>query len=385
MNNFELHNPVKLIFGKGEISKVSSNIPSNSKVLLTYGGGSIMKNGVYSQVMESLSDFNVVEFGGIEANPQFSTLMKAVEIARLEKIDFILAVGGGSVLDGTKFISTAIKYSGDEWNILKSGAKDITDVVPFGAVLTIPATGSEMNSGGVVSRKETGEKLAFGSPLCFPKFSILDPSVVSSLPKRQLVNGVVDAFVHVLEQYITYPNNALIQDRFAEGILLSLIEIGDKVIENPENYDLASNLMFSATMALNGLIGKGVPSDWATHMIGHELTALYNIDHAQTLSIILPHLYLNQFESKKEKLAQYGRRVWNLDGTVDEIAKMAIEKTVLFFNDLGMKQNISDFTSDYDKAPKHIRDVFIDRGWKGIGERGLITPDNVYDIVSSSL
>ena len=385
MDNFELYNPVKLIFGKGEIAKISENIPSNAKVLLTYGGGSIKKNGVYDQVISALKDYEIIEFGGIESNPQFSTAMKAVEIARKENIDFILAVGGGSVIDASKFISVAIDFSGDEWDILAKGA-EINHGVPFGTVLTIPATGSEMNSGAVISRKELNEKLVFSSPHAFPKFSILDPTVVASLPKRQLVNGVVDAFVHTLEQYITYPNNSPLQDRISEGILQTLIEIGPDVIDNPSDYNLASNLMWSATMALNGLIGLGVPNDWGTHVIGHEITALFGIDHAQTLAIIGPRLYTKLIDSKKEKLAQFGRRVFNLEGNNDMVvAKEAIAKMQEFYVSLGMKTKISEFADNADVAPQIIHDRFVDRKWLKLGEKGLITPEVAKEIVEMSL
>jgi NADP-dependent alcohol dehydrogenase len=317
MTNFELYNPTNYIFGKGQIAKLSELIPANSKILLAYGGGSIFKNGIYDHVKAALSGIEIIEFGGIEPNPRFETLMKAVEIIRNEKITFILAVGGGSVIDGVKFISGAVNFEGDAIEILKKRVlfKDVSKVIPFGTVLTLPATGSEMNSGAVVTIEATQEKLTLGGSALFPKFSICDPSVVASLPKRQLENGVVDAFTHVLEQYLTYPHDALLQDRFAESILQTLIEIGPDVVQNPSDYKLASNFMWCATMALNGLIQKGVPSDWATHMIGHELTAMYEIDHARTLAIIGPNLYRTMFETKKEKLAQYGERVWNVKGT----------------------------------------------------------------------
>ncbi len=385
MDNFELYNPVKLIFGKGEIAKVSENIPSNAKILMTYGGGSIKKNGVYNQVISALKDYEIIEFGGIEANPQFSTAMKAVEIARKENIDFILAVGGGSVIDASKFIAVAVDYSGDEWDI-PSNKAEINHGVDLGTILTLPATGSEMNAGAVISRKEINEKLAFGNPHCFPKFSILDPTVVASLPKRQLVNGVVDAFVHTIEQYLTYPNDAPLQDRIAEGILQTLIEIGADVIENPSDYNLASNLMWSATMALNGLIGKGVPNDWGTHMIGHELTALFNIDHGQTLAIVGPNLYKKLIDTKKEKLAQFGRRVFSLKGNDDlEVAHKAIEKMQEFYTSLGMKTKISDFTDNANIAPQIVHDRFVERKWFKLGEKGLITPEVAKEIVEMSL
>ena len=386
MLNFELYNPVNYVFGKGQIAKIKDLVPQKSKILITYGGGSIFKNGVHDQVKKALKDFEVIEFGGIEPNPHFETLMKAVAIIREQKIDFILAVGGGSVIDGTKFISAAVNYEGDAADILRKRIlfKDVTKVVPFGTVLTLPATGSEMNSGAVVTIAATQEKLTLGGSALFPKFSIVDPTVITSLPKRQLQNGVVDAFTHVMEQYLTYTHDAILQDRLAESILQTLIEIGPDVVENPNDYKLASNFVWCATMALNGLIQKGVPTDWATHMIGHELTALYNIDHARTLAIIGPNLYKVMFETKKEKLAQYGKRVWNLSGTEDEIAVNAIEKTVSFFHTLGMKTKLSENTTDFTKTADFIINRFEERGWKALGEKQNITPEKVREIVELS-
>jgi NADP-dependent alcohol dehydrogenase len=386
MLNFELYNPVKLVFGKGEIEKLSTLIPKESKILVAYGGGSIFKNGIYDQVKSALEGFDLVEFGGIEANPYFETLMKAVEIIREQKIDFILAVGGGSVIDGVKFISAAAKFEGNPLDILQKRIifKEGADVVPFGTVLTLPATGSEMNSGSVVSIKATQEKRDFGGSAMFPKFSICDPTVIASLPKRQLQNGVIDAYVHVLEQYLTYPHKGFLQDRIAESILQTLIEIGPDVVENPTDYALASNFMWSCTMALNGLIQKGVPSDWATHMIGHELTALYNIDHARTLAIIGPNLYRVLFETKKEKLAQYGKRVFQLAGTDEEIARQAIEATVVFYHTMGMKTKISENASNIENTADFIVNRFEERGWKALGERQNITLEKLREIVELS-
>lgn len=386
MLNFELYNPVKLIFGKGEIEKLSTLIPKESKVLVAYGGGSIFKNGIYDQVKTALQGFDVVEFGGIEANPYYETLMKAVEIIREQKIDFILAVGGGSVIDGVKFISAAVHFQGNPMDILHQRIlfKEGADVVPFGTVLTLPATGSEMNSGSVISIKATQEKRDFGGSAMFPKFSICDPTVIASLPKRQLQNGVIDAYVHVLEQYLTYPHEGYLQDRIAESILQTLIEVGPQVVENPTNYTLASNFMWSCTMALNGLIQKGVPSDWATHMIGHELTALYNIDHARTLAIIGPNLFRVLFETKKEKLAQYGKRVFQLTGTEEEIARQAIEATVAFYHTMGMKTKISENATNIENTADFIVNRFEERGWKALGERQNLTLDKLREIVELS-
>jgi NADP-dependent alcohol dehydrogenase len=386
MLNFELYNPTNLIFGKGQIEKIATLIPAEAKILIAYGGGSIFKNGIYDQVKAALPDRNIVEFGGIEPNPHYETLMKAVAVIKEQNIDFILAVGGGSVIDGVKFISAAVHFDGNPIDILQKRLliKDLSKVVPFGTVLTIPATGSEMNSGSVVTIEATQEKLAFGGSALFPKFSICDPTVIVSLPKRQLQNGVVDAYTHVLEQYLTYQHEGYLQDRISESILQTLIEIGPKVVENPTDYALASNFMWSCTMALNGLIQKGVPSDWATHMIGHELTALYGIDHARTLAIIGPNLYKVMFETKKAKLAQYGQRIFNLTGSEDEIAKEAINKTVAFFHTMGMQTQLSDYTKDFEKTADFIAKRFEERGWKGLGEKQNITPEKVREIVTAS-
>ena len=387
MLNFELYNPTNYIFGKNQIEKLSKLVPAKSKILLAYGGGSIFKNGIYEQVKTALEGFEIIEFGGIEPNPRFETLLKAVEIVKNEKIDFILAVGGGSVIDGVKFISGATHFEGNPIDILKNRVlfTDLSKVIPFGAVLTLPATGSEMNSGSVVTIAATQEKLVLGGSALFPKFSICDPTVIQSLPKRQIENGIIDAFTHVMEQYLTYPHDALLQDRLAESILQTLVEIGPAVVQNPTDYKLASNFMWCATMALNGLIQKGVPADWATHMIGHELTALYEIDHARTLAIIAPNLYRTMFETKKEKLAQYGARVFNLTASsTDEMASKAIQKTVDFFHLMGMQTKLSDYTADYQKTADFIVDRFEKRGWNALGERQNITLEKVREIVQNS-
>ena len=387
MFNFELYNPTNYIFGKNQIEKLAKLVPFKSKVLLAYGGGSIFKNGIYEQVKSALLGFEIVEFGGIEPNPRFETLLKAVEIVKAEKIDFIVAIGGGSVIDGVKFISGATHFEGNPIDILKNRVlfTDLTKIIPFGVVLTLPATGSEMNSGAVVTIEATQEKLVLGGSALFPKFSICDPTVIQSLPKRQIENGIIDAFTHVMEQYLTYPHDALLQDRFAESILQTLVEIGPAVVQNPADYKLASNFMWCATMALNGLIQKGVPSDWATHMIGHELTALYEIDHARTLAIIAPNLYKVLFETKKEKLAQYGQRVFHINAnSTDELAEMAIQKTVDFFHLMGMQTKLSDYTADYNKSADFIVDRFEKRGWTALGEKQNITPNKVREIVEMS-
>ncbi|QRM90276.1 iron-containing alcohol dehydrogenase [Lacinutrix sp. WUR7] len=382
MNNFEFKNPTKIIFGKDTIKKVKEEIPQDAKVLLLYGGGSIKKNGIYDQVKTALADVDVTEFGGIPANPEYATLLKALQVIKDKNITYLLAVGGGSVIDGTKFLSAAAVYDGDTpWDILTKNIRTEKGM-PFGVVLTIPATGSEMNSGAVITRSETKEKLAMGGPGLFPQFSILDPEVITSIPQRQLANGLTDAFTHVLEQYLTYPTGALLQDRFAESILQTIIEVAPKVLKDPTDYQAASNFMWSCTMALNGLIQKGVPGDWAVHAIGHELTALFGIDHARTLAVIAPSHYKFNFEDKKEKLAQYGERVWNITkGSTDDKAYAAIEKTVDFFHELGIDTKLSDYTKDYEGTAEKIKQRFIDRGWMGLGEHQSLSPDKVEKIV----
>lgn len=346
MYNFEYQNPVKIIFGKGQIAKLAVEVPKESKILLTYGGGSIFKNGVYDQVKAALKGYEVLEFGGIEPNPLYETCMKAVELVKREKVDFLLAVGGGSVLDATKFISAAACYTqGDPWEFLVHRFEiSITAAIPIGTVLTLPATGSEMNGTAVISRQSTQEKLAFASLLVMPKFSILDPECVFSLPDRQVANGIADAFVHVMEQYLTFPVNSPLQDRLAEGILLTLVEEGPKVLADRTDYDAAANFMWSATLALNGLIGMGVPQDWATHGIGHELTAYHGIDHARTLAVVLPGMMQIRRRQKEAKILQYGERIWGItSGSTDERIDRAIEKTVAFFESLEIPTRLVDY------------------------------------------
>ncbi len=382
MNNFEFKNPTKIIFGKNTIEKLENEIPKDAKVLLLYGGGSIKKNGIYDQVKTALAKVDVVEFGGIPANPEYSVLLDALKVIKDENITYLLAVGGGSVIDGTKFLSAAAVFEGDSpWDILAKSIRT-EKAMPFGTVLTLPATGSEMNSGAVITRKETKEKLGMGGPGLFPEFSILDPQVIASIPERQLANGLTDAFTHVLEQYMTYPNGALLQDRFAESILQTIIEIAPKVLKDPTDYKAASNFMWSCTMALNGLIQKGVPTDWAVHAMGHELTALFGIDHARTLAVIAPSHYKFNFEAKKEKLAQYAERVWNItEGSIDDKAYAAIEKTEAFFHELGIDTKLSDYTKDYEGTAEEIAKRFIDRGWLALGEHKSLSPDKVESIV----
>lgn len=382
MNNFEFKNPTKIIFGKDQIKKLATEIPSGSKVLLLYGGGSIKKNGIYEQVKSALNDFEVVEFGGIPANPEYEVLLKALTVIKSEKIDFLLAVGGGSVIDGTKFLSSAALFEGDNpWEIL-TRRKPTLKGMPFGTVLTLPATGSEMNSGAVITRAETKEKLPMGGAGLFPVFSILDPLVVRSIPKRQIANGLADSFTHVLEQYMTYPIGALLQDRFSESILKTIIEVAPKIMKDTNDYKAAANFMWNCTMALNGLIQKGVPTDWAIHAMGHELTALYGIDHARTLAILTESHYTYNLESKKEKLAQYAERVWDIkEGSMDEKARAGIEKTTAFFHAIGIKTKLSEYVENFEGTAQEISKRFTERGMTGIGEHGKLSPQDAEKIV----
>ncbi|EAS42642.1 NADH-dependent alcohol dehydrogenase [Photobacterium profundum] len=383
MLNFTFHNPTQIFFGEDQIAAIAKEIPADAKILVTYGGGSIKSNGVYEQVSTALKDHNWIEFSGIEPNPQFDTLMKAVDVVKAEGITYLLAVGGGSVVDGTKFIAAAARFEGDEpWDILAKQAQ-VKDAVPLSCVLTLPATGSESNIGAVVTRDTT--KLAFMSPFVRPVFAVLDPKVTLSLSERQVANGVVDAFVHTMEQYLTFPVNAKVQDRFSEGLLMNLIEEGPKVLANPDDLEVRSNIMWSATMALNGLIGSGVPQDWSTHMIGHELTGQYGIDHARTLAIILPAVMKVQREQKRGKLVQYAQRVWNIvDGTEDEVIDQAIEKTEAFFKAMGMPVRLTDAELDAESIENILAQLEL-HGMTSLGEHGDMTPEVNRKVLEAAL
>lgn len=387
MYNFDFYNPTRIFFGKNKLEKIDKFVPAEANVLITFGGGSAKKSGLIDKVKTNLGNRKVVEFGGIEPNPRYETLMKAVEVVRNENIDFIMAVGGGSVIDGTKFICLASHYKGDATDLLKYGFAQITSevvdkVVSFGTVLTLPATGSEMNSGAVISYGHG--KFPVMSELAFPKFSILDPTITFTLPKVQVANGIVDAFVHTTEQYITFPVDARIQDRLAEGILQTLIEIGITTINEPENYDARANLVWSATMALNGIVGTGVPQDWATHMIGHELTALFGIDHGQTLAIVYPSVLDVCREQKRAKILQYAERVWNItNGSDDEKIDMAIGKTREFFESLGIKTHLSEYGVTVDQIPVVVEQLKA-HGLTALSETGKITLEVSQNILENA-
>ena len=384
MLNFTFHNPTKIVFGTESIAKLNKLIPAQARVLILYGGASAQKNGTLDEVKAALGQRLVQEFGGIEANPTYETLMRAVEQVRTEKLDFLLAVGGGSVIDGTKFVAAAVPFVGDPWTILSAGAK-IESAVPLASVLTLPATGSEMNNGSVITRKETKAKLAFMNPHVFPQFSILDPTKTYTLPPQQIANGVVDAFVHIVEQYLTYPVGGMVQDRFAEGLLQTLVEIGPTVLAEPENYENRANLMWVATLALNGLIGAGVPQDWATHMIGHELTAQHGIDHARTLAIVLPSLLNVQRADKRAKLLQYAERVWQIrEGDEAQRIDAAIRQTAEFFESLGVPTRLSAYGIGREAIDTLVSQLEA-HGMKALGEHQNITPEVSRRILEGAL
>ena len=337
MENFVFQNPTKLIFGKGMISSLSKEIPPDKKIMVTFGGGSVKKNGVYDAVKSALVNHNYIEFWGIEPNPSIETLRKAIALGKENNVNFLLAVGGGSVIDGTKLISAGLCYEGDAWELVKMGR--YTKTIPVATVLTLPATGSEMNSGAVISRSETKEKYAFYSN--FPVFSILDPTVTFTLSKRQIACGIADTFVHVMEQYMTTPGQSRVMDRWSEGVLQTLIEIAPKIEKRSDDYDLMADFMLSATMGLNGFLALGVTQDWCTHMIGHELTALHGLTHGATLAIVFPGTLRVLKEQKKGKILQYGERIWNItSGSDDERIEKTIAKTEEFFASLGLSTRL---------------------------------------------
>lgn len=383
MNNFEFCNPVKVVFGKGTIGRLPALLPMGSKVLVIYGGGSIKRNGIYDQVIEALKGFEVCEFAGIEANPRYETCMDAVELVKNERVDYLLAVGGGSVIDATKFIAAASFFEGDPWDILSKGGV-IKQALPLGVVLTLAATGSEMNERAVISRESIREKLNFMSPFVFPKFAILDPEVTYSLPARQVANGVVDSFIHVVEQYLTYPVNAKVQDSFAEGLMKTIVEEGRKVLQNPADYDIRANLMWAATNALNCWIGQGVPQDWSSHRLGYALTAQFGLDHAQTLAVILPGVMAYMRKEKEAKIVRMGEVVFGIsEGSIDEKVQKTIDATEDFFRYMGLQTRLSDYgvkESDLDALVEPMRRM----GWK-LGEHGNIVPEIAREILRTRL
>ena len=388
MLDFVYYNPTRIYFGKGRLGKIAGHIPEGARVLITYGGGSAKRSGLIDSIREALGGREVLEFGGIEPNPRYETLLQAIEVVRDKKVDFMVAVGGGSVIDGTKFVALASHYDGDPTDLLKFGFKPITEkvvkrAVPFGVVLTLSATGSEMNMGAVVTYEHS--KYSVMSPLTFPQFSVLDPTLTFTLPQTQVANGVVDAFVHVTESYLTYPVGALIQDRIAEGVLQTLVEVGPASVAEPENYVARANHEWCAALALSGVVASGVPQDWATHMIGHELTAKFGIDHAKTLAVVLPALLDVRREQKHDKLVQFAERVWGVTEGLDE-AKIdqAIARTRQFFEGLGVKTHLSDYGVGADQIPTIIAGLEA-QGMTALSETRDLTLDVVKVILERAL
>jgi NADP-dependent alcohol dehydrogenase len=386
--NFNYYNPTRIIFGKGRVDKIAGEVPAGARVLITYGGGSAKRSGLIDKVREVLAGREIFEFGGIEPNPQFETLLKAVDVVRENGIDFMVAVGGGSVIDGTKFIALAAPYDKDPADLLKFGFKPITppvvkSAIPFGVVLTLPATGSEMNMGAVVTYEHS--KYSVMSPLTFPQFSVLDPTLTFTLPQTQVANGVVDAFVHVIELYLTYPVGALLQDRIAESVLQTLVEVGPTSVAEPENYVARANHEWCATLALSGIVGSGVPQDWATHMIGHELTAKFGIDHAKSLAIVLPVLMDVRREKKHAKLVQFAERVWGIgEGSDEEKIDEAIAQTRGFFESLGVKTHLSDYGVTEEQIPVIIAGLDA-QGMTALSETRDLGLDTVKEILERAV
>ena len=374
---YSYYNPTAIQFGKGQIKSIVNFISKDQKVLVVYGGGSIKKNGVYDQVVSALDGYTWSEFSGVEPNPSVETLNKAVEIIKAEKIDFILAVGGGSVIDGCKYLAAASLYDGDGWDFLEG--KQVEKALPLGAILTLPATGSESNVNSVISKKATNEKRYFGSPLLYPKFAVLDSSVMSTLDDRQLANGLVDAFVHTCEQYLTYPNTSLLHDGYAQTILKGLHTLAQDW-SNRKTELWQENLMLLANQALNGFIGSGVPQDWATHMIGHEITAFYGLDHAQSLAVVQPHLLRVMIEDKQEKLTLMGKEVFDMPHNYE----MVIEAIEYMYQSIGVPTKLSAYKTD-DKVIENITKALESHGMTALGEKGNVTLDKVSRILTMSL
>lgn len=386
MQNFDFHNPTRILFGQGRIADIGQHVPPGARVLILVGGASAERAGTLSRARQALEGRVHETFSGIEPNPSFETCMLAVQRVREGGFDFLLAVGGGSVIDAAKFIAAAVPYEGDAWEILQKRGRNIQSALPFGTVLTLPATGSEMNDGAVITHRGLGSKLAFSSPHTYPRFSVLDPTKTYTLPITQLANGVVDAYVHTMEQYLTYPANAPVQDRFAEGLLRTLIEIGPRIVSAPEPvYDDRASLMWAATMALNGLIGVGVPQDWATHMIGHELTALHHIDHARTLALVLPAMLNERRQEKRAKLLQYAERVWDLrEGSDDERIDQAIGRTRAFFESMGIPTRLSAYRLGGETVDAVITQLQA-HGMVKLGEHRDVTPEVSRRVLEAAL
>ena len=380
--NFTYNNPTQIYFGQSQISNIKNAIPTDQKVLVIYGSGSIKKNGVYDKVKAALTDHSWLEFSGVEPNPTKETLDKAIALVKKENIDFILAVGGGSVIDGSKFVAAGAKYDGESWDIL-TGKHSVSEAIPLGAILTLPATGSESNSGAVITQAATQDKLVFMAPAVQPLFAVLDPDVMKSLPERQLINGIVDAWVHTCEQYITLPSDAMVQDGYAQTLLKNLLVLGEN-FSHRDNDAWRANLMWTANQALNGLIGSGVPHDWATHMIGHEITALWHVDHARSLAIVQPALLRNQIESKRAKLEQMGKTVFALEESAD-LAERTINAIEAFYHSLDVSTQLSEYNETKAQAIEAVLAQLENHGMTALGENQAITLEKTRQILEEAI
>jgi len=379
---FSYLHPTQIHFGKNQIQSIAQDIPREQKVLVIYGGGSIKHNGVYQQVSTALANHSWLEFSGVEANPTVETLDKAVAIVKEQNIQFILAVGGGSVIDGSKYVAAAALYSGAGWDILL-GTHAVSQALPLGVVLTLPATGSESNAGSVITKAASNQKLFFSSPLVRPQFAVMDPDVMKSLPHKQLINGIVDAWVHVCEQYITRPTGALVQDGYAETLLKSLIILANQYPDR-DNDAWRANLMWTANQALNGLIGLGVPQDWATHMIGHELTALHGVDHGRSLAIIQPALLRNQIEVKREKLEQMGRNVFGFPHSAD-LAEKTIAQIEHFYHSLDVATTLDQYQGEKSQVVKTLLEQLKAHDRLQLGENQAINLQRSQEILERAI
>ena len=378
IKNFTFQSPTKIIFGKGAVGALKREIPKDKRILLLYGCQSLKKYGAYESIKKALADRpEVFEFSGISSDPEYDYLLKVVNFIKTNKIDYILAAGGGSVIDAAKFIALASLFEGEPWNIVESFGACCKKALPIAAVVTLPASGSEVNRDAVISRASRKAKLPLGNIAVYPQLAILDPELTFSLPSEQTANGILDTFVHVLEQYLTYPVNAKLQDRFAESILTTLIEDGPIVLNEPENYEARSNIMLSSSMAMNGFLRAGVPMDWATHMISHEITSLFGIPHARALAIVIEP-YLNYSKEKKHhKLLQFSRRVWNIfEADENKSVALAIDKTMDFFRSLGFKTKLTDYDLTDKDVEKVIKQLISHRMVK-LGENRDITPESL--------
>ncbi|MDF1508435.1 iron-containing alcohol dehydrogenase [Robertmurraya sp. DFI.2.37] len=354
MQNFTYWNPTKLIFGQGQLVQLKEEVPKyGRKVLLVYGGGSIKKSGLYTQVINLLQEIkaDIFELSGVEPNPRISTVRKGVDVCKSEGIDFILAVGGGSVIDCTKAIAAGAKYNGDPWELVTKKAV-AHEALPFGTVLTLAATGSEMNSGSVITNWETKEKYGWGSAVTFPVFSILDPVHTYTVPKEQTIYGIVDMMSHVFEHYFHLQENTLLQDRMCESLLITVMETAPQLLADLENYDLRATILYNGTMALNGMLSMGYQGDWATHNIEHAVSAVYDIPHGGGLAILFPNWMKHNLKVKPERFKQLAVRVFGVDPegkSAEEAGLEGIEKLRQFWNSIGAPSRLADYDIDDSK------------------------------------